>query len=330
MSIAVIGAGAWGTALANVWAMAGTDVTLVCRDEGMAETLRTGRENVRYLPGARLAETLSITSELDAVAAASVIAPVVPVQVMDAVLPDLKTLASDATTLVLCSKGIHRALNLSPIGIARQSGFDDDRIAVLSGPSFAADVVRNKPTAVTLAMETIENAEALCGQLSTSTLRLYAEDDTTGVELGGALKNVIALAVGMTRGLDLGASAEAALTTRGLVELTTLVVGEGGSAQTCHGLSGLGDLILTCSSSQSRNFAYGVALAQGEDLLNRPLAEGVHTAAMAADMARRQGIAAPIITAVDAVLRGDLAPAEAAQNLLSRPLKREHDKDTDT
>ncbi|EFL88136.1 NAD(P)H-dependent glycerol-3-phosphate dehydrogenase [Ahrensia sp. R2A130] len=322
MSIAVIGAGAWGTALAQGWAMEGKDVTLLARDEQAADAIRNAGENTRYLPGIPLSKDMAITGDPAALQGASIIAIVIPTQALRAVLNDVgKHIAADAT-LVLCAKGIERETLASPVDIVSET-LPGRAIAVLSGPSFAHDVARRLPTAVTLAAQDDEKADALCANLSTRNLRLYASTDLVGVELGGALKNVMAVAVGITRGLKLGASAEAALIARGFAEMTRLAVARGANAETLTGLSGLGDLVLTCGSSQSRNFAYGEALAKGEDLSDRPLAEGVHTARQAQQLARQTNVDAPIIDMVCAILNGDLDATDAVRQLLSRPLTRE-------
>ena len=202
-------------------------------------------------------------------------------------------------------------------------GAKKPNIAALSGPSFAADVARGLPTAVTVASDSITVSNLLASQLSSSRFRCYASSDLKGVELGGALKNVIAIAVGAVRGMGLGASAEAALIARGFAEMTRIATGLGAQAATLTGLSGLGDLVLTCSHTQSRNFAYGMALGRREPLDGRPLAEGAFTAAIAAKIAKSRNIDAPITVAVAQVLEQEITPQAAVSQLLERPIKSE-------
>jgi glycerol-3-phosphate dehydrogenase (NAD(P)+) len=237
-------------------------------------------------------------------------------------------LLADATPLgngvplVVCAKGIDRDTGLLPAQTLEKA-LPGRSIAALSGPSFAADIVRGKPTAVTLAASQMDAALQLSEQLSGPNLRVYASDDLTGVELGGALKNVIAVAVGACRGMELGASAEAALITRGFRELMRIATALGARNETLMGLSGLGDLVLTCSSPQSRNFSYGMKLGQGVSTEGLPLAEGAFTAGVAARIAREKGIDAPLTGMVAAMVEGRLTAGEAKQALLARPLKSE-------
>lgn len=320
--IAVIGAGAWGTALAQGWALEGKRITLLARNDAAANALKDSRENRRYLPGIPLSKRIAMTADPAALREASAIAVVIPTQALRSVLNEVGDDIPPDATLILCAKGIERKTLASPVEIVDEL-LPGRSIAVLSGPSFARDVARGLPTAVTLAAADGARADALCSTLSTGNLRLYASTDMIGAELGGALKNVMAVAVGITRGLKLGASAEAALIARGFAEMTRLAVARGAQAETLTGLSGLGDLVLTCSSPQSRNFAYGEALAKGEDLSARPLAEGVHTARQARQIARDASIDTPIIDMVCAILNGDLDAPDAVRHLLSRPLTRE-------
>ncbi|GAB4355009.1 MAG: NAD(P)H-dependent glycerol-3-phosphate dehydrogenase [Oricola sp.] len=321
--IAVLGAGAWGTALAASFARAGRDCTLWGRDAGTVAAINERKRNPRYLGDIALPDELAATTDLGAALdGAAVIVLAVPAQTLRAFLSGIVASAAPHAVFVSVAKGIDRQTGhtMSEIidGIAGR-----DRSAVLSGPSFATDVSAGLPTAVTVAAHDIATAKALAAILSSRTLRCYASDDLTGVELGGALKNVLAIAAGIVHGSKLGASAIAALTTRGFAELQRVAAALGARPETLAGLSGLGDLILTCTSEKSRNFAYGAALARGEDLAGRPLAEGVFTAAAAARLARDKGIDAPIIFAVDAILSGRISIDEAVDGLMSRPLKTE-------
>lgn len=323
--IAILGGGAWGTALAQAAAAAGHEAVLWARDAETVEAINGGHENPRYLPGVTLSPGVSATSDSDAalVGAAAALA-VIPAQALSGALAGLAGNWPKNLPVVLCAKGIERGSGRLMSAVAREA-LPGAPVAALSGPSFAADVARGLPTAVTIAAED----EALAGQvaalMSSPSLRCYSTDDLIGVELGGALKNVLAIAAGAVAGAGLGASAQAAMVTRGFVELRRIGTAFGARAETMMGLSGLGDLILSCGSTQSRNFAYGFALGRGEDLAGRPLAEGVATAGIAARLAGERGIEAPIIAAVAAILDGKATIGEAVGMLLSRPLRSETD-----
>jgi glycerol-3-phosphate dehydrogenase (NAD(P)+) len=224
--------------------------------------------------------------------------------------------------LVLCAKGIEHETGLLLSQIAGDV-LPDNPVAALSGPSFAADLARGLPTAVVIAAQDAELAASLAQSFSTERFRCYSTGDLVGVEIGGALKNVFAIAAGAVTGAGLGASAQAAMVTRGFVELRRIAQAFGAEPETVMGLSGLGDLLLTCSSAQSRNFAYGLALGRGESLSGRPLAEGVATAGIAAKIARERDIDAPIISAVAAILAGRITINEAVSALMTRPLRAE-------
>ncbi|MEM8795463.1 MAG: NAD(P)H-dependent glycerol-3-phosphate dehydrogenase [Pseudomonadota bacterium] len=320
--IAVIGGGAWGTALASVLARAGHRPILLMRDPTRASDMNASGENRKYLPGIKLPPEIHATALMSEIKSASNVLVVTPAQTLRDVLIKHSEFIGQETRLILCSKGIEQETGKRVSEIAAET-CPGRPLAILSGPSFADDVARGLPTAVTLAAETLDAAISLCETLSASHFRLYATDDIAGAELGGALKNVFALAVGMARGRGLGASAEAALITRGFAELQRLARHFGARPETLTGLSGLGDLILTCSSPQSRNFAYGFAVGEGRNLSGMKLAEGVHTAGIAADLARKEGIDAPIMSVVHAVLSDKLSVDDAIAGLLKRPLKAE-------
>ncbi|MBO0663655.1 NAD(P)-dependent glycerol-3-phosphate dehydrogenase [Jiella sp. MQZ9-1] len=322
-TIAVVGAGAWGTALASLYARGGAKISLLGRDPAIAAAINTAHENPRYLPGIDLPPSLRATIDpAEALTGCDLVLLVVPAQTIAATAAALAPhLPADAVP-VLCAKGIERETGrfMSELVAAALPGRP---IGVLSGPSFASDLARGLPTAVTVAAASETLADSLARALSTETFRCYASSDLRGVEAGGALKNVLALAAGIVVGRGLGASAQAALVTRGFVELRRLGEALGGRPETLMGLSGLGDLVLTCSSPQSRNFSYGAALGRGDDLARLKLAEGVFTAAIAARLARDSGTEAPIIATVAEVLSRNLTIDEAVQQLLARPLKRE-------
>lgn len=327
MKFAVLGSGAWGTALATMLAGGNQDghghsVLLWGRDPQVVATINRDLRNPTYLGDIALSPNLVATADLAEACRADIILCVTPAQTFGPLATDIKSHLSATTSVVLCAKGIDRNTGQLLHHLAGEV-LGQEKVAALSGPSFATDVARGLPTAVSLAATTMEKATELASQLSRSRFRIYATDDLVGVEIGGALKNVLALAVGIARGLQLGASAEAALIARGFAELSRVAIAQGASSDTLSGLSGLGDLVLSCSSPQSRNFSYGMALAAGEDLSNRPLAEGVHTADMALKMAQQHGTDVPIIAAIVDVLAGKILPHEAVQMLLQRPLKGE-------
>ncbi|WEX09964.1 NAD(P)H-dependent glycerol-3-phosphate dehydrogenase [Chelativorans sp. AA-79] len=322
-SIAVLGAGAWGTALALTMQRAGHNVTLWARDARLAHEISHAHVNSRYLPGIELDPRLAAVDEIAAaLAGANCVLAATPAQSLRAVLGTACAALKPDIPVVLCAKGIERETGRRMSEIAREI-LPENPQAALSGPSFAADLARGLPTAVTVAANDGALAAELAKKLSAPNLRCYSSDDLIGVEIGGALKNVLAIAAGATSGAGLGASAVAAITTRGFVELRRIGVAFGAKPETLMGLSGLGDLVLTCSSEQSRNFAYGLALGKGNNLDDLPLAEGVFTAGIAARIARERGLEAPIIDAVTGMLDGDLTVDAAMQQLLARPLRSE-------
>ena len=321
--ISVIGGGAWGTALAALEARAGRPTVLYGRDPQTVDAIRTTRRNEAYLPGIALPENLAVTADLaEALRGADLVLVVVPAQNLAALAPDLSRHLAPGTPVVLCAKGIERETGAFASAVLARH-LPAETLGVLSGPSFAADVARGLPTAVTIAASDAALADDLSRRLSTETFRGYAATDVLGVEAGGALKNILAIAAGVVSGSGLGASAGAAIVTRGFVELRRLGEALGARPETLMGLSGLGDLVLTCSGSQSRNFAYGAALGRGDDLTGLKLAEGVHSAGIAARLAEERGIDAPIIFTVAAILSGSMTVEAAVRDLLARPLKRE-------
>lgn len=323
MKIAVLGGGAWGTALATTALRAGHRCALWARDAEAVAAINARHENPRYLPGIALDPALAATADLDAALEGAACAlAVVPAQAMRGLLGDLAGRLAAGIPLVLCAKGIERGTGKLLSQLAAEL-LPRTPVAALSGPSFATDVAAGLPTAVTVAARDEARAAKLAALLSSPAFRCYSSADLTGVEVGGALKNVLAIAAGAVSGAGLGASAQAALVTRGFVELRRVGAALGAEPETLMGLSGLGDLILTCGSAQSRNFSYGQALGRGESLEGRPLAEGVATAGIAARIARENGVEAPIIAAVDALLAGTLTIADAVAALMARPLKSE-------
>ena len=322
--VAVLGAGAWGTALAAALARSDREVRLWGRDAAALAAIAREHRNDAYLPGIALPPLETTSDPVDAMEGAAAVLLVVPVAATDAVVAGIAVSVPQNTTIVCCSKGIDPERSETPSETVRRL-LPDRNVAVLSGPSFAHDVASGRPTAVTLAAPTLPRALKLVRALSGGGLRLYAHDDVRGVELGGALKNVMAIAVGAVRGLELGASAEAAVIARGFDELARVAVHEGARRETLNGLSGLGDLVLSCSSERSRNFAYGAALGRGEPTDALKLAEGVRTARTAAEVSRRNGLGCALIEGIDRLLRNELAPRALVEELLARPLKAEGD-----
>jgi len=317
--IAVVGAGAWGTALALAAHRAGRTVTLWGRNTA---DMAARRVNVAHLPGVNLPDSLRITDRIDDVVSADAILLATPAQTVREVATHLEAIRED-TPVVLCAKGLERGTAKRMTEVLAEA-LPPAAPAVLSGPSFAVDVARGLPTAVTIAATDLKLAMSLCQALGSVSFRPYAETDMLGVEIGGAFKNVLAIAAGIVAGREFGASASAAVIARGFAELRRLGEAQGALPETLMGLSGLGDLVLTCSSVQSRNFAYGHALGSGA-ALPPALAEGAATAPVARDLARRLGVPMPITEAVAAILDGTLSIDTAAEALMLRPLKREAD-----
>jgi glycerol-3-phosphate dehydrogenase (NAD(P)+) len=323
-TISVLGGGAWGTALALNAARVGRDVTLWEHDPANADSLEKKRES-RFLPGMRLEDSIKVTRDLAEAARNDAILLVVPAQVVRSVVTQLAPSLKERTPLIVCAKGIeHRTRKFMSEIIAECA--PNAVPAILSGPSFAADVARGLPTAVTLAAPDADTAAALAQAIGSATFRPYHSTDLRGVELGGAAKNVLAIAAGIVAGRALGASAAAALITRGFAELTRFGKAYGAKPETMMGLSGLGDLILTCSTPQSRNFSFGVALGKGEtpdDAGRGKLVEGAFTAPVLLEMARAKNVEMPIAAAVAAVLAKEMSVDEAIAALLARPIKAE-------
>jgi len=324
-SVAVLGAGAWGVALANIAAQGRARVAIWARDSAHADALARDRENRRHLPGLPLANAVAPTADLSCIRDARIVLAVVPAQAMRETSRAVRAHMADGAAFVICAKGIERDRRKFMSEVVAEE-LPQARVAVLSGPSFAADVCKGLPTAVTLAAEEESLAQHLCEELSTRMFRLYRSTDLRGVEIGGAAKNVLAIAAGMATGRALGASAHAALIARGFAELTRLGRALGARQETLMGLSGLGDLVLTCGSTQSRNFALGHALGQGDapkDASHGKLAEGAFTARVLVELAQAAGVEMPIAEAVDAILASRLGVDAAIEALLMRPLKAE-------
>ncbi|MGC8917377.1 MAG: NAD(P)H-dependent glycerol-3-phosphate dehydrogenase [Thermoanaerobaculum sp.] len=329
MRVAVIGGGSWGTALAIHCARAGHEVALWAREPEVVEGIRESRRNPFFLSDVTLPSGVSAFSDVaEASASAEAVFFVVPVQFAREVLRELRPCLGAETVLVSASKGIEVSTLARMDELVREElGLPPERFAVLSGPTFAREVAAGLPAAAVLAGASPRVLRALQEAFSNPSFRLYRSPDVVGVELAGALKNVVAIAAGMATGLGLGHNALAALMTRGLHEMARLGVKLGGLAETFRGLAGMGDLVLTCTGALSRNRAVGERLGRGEPLAQvvagREVAEGVPTAKAAAALARRHGVEMPITFAVEAILEEKLSPREAVTALMTRSLKEE-------
>jgi len=320
-SVAVIGAGAYGTALADVAARAGREVVLYARSPAAAEAMQASRGNPR-LPGAAIDDAVAVTSDLAQAARTDIVLLAVPSQQLRAALAAVAPLLAAGKPVVACAKGIEHGSRKFMTEVIAEIA-PDVLPAILSGPNFADDVAAGLPTAVTLACVDENVAIALVQALGSATFRPYHSTDVRGVEIGGAAKNVLAIAAGIVAGKQLGASALAALTTRGFSELLRLGIACGARAETISGLSGLGDLILSCSSAQSRNFSLGVALGRGEPPAAGKLAEGAFTAPVLIELAQANDVDMPVAQAVAAVLGGRASVDQVIEGLLTRPFKAE-------
>jgi glycerol-3-phosphate dehydrogenase (NAD(P)+) len=318
-AITVAGAGAFGTALAIALAKEGHQTYLWARNTAAAKDMQASRVNALYLADTRFPATLTADSDAEILNAAEIVLLAVPTQNLRPFLTAYSHQLADKTC-VLCCKGIEKETGLLPSRITSEI-LPDARIAVLTGPGFAQEIARGLPTALTLAAT--GECTKLQAQLSTQSLRLYLSTDPIGAQLGGALKNVIAIACGIAIGAGLGESARAALMTRGYAEMLRLAVDMGADPATLSGLSGLGDLALTCTSMQSRNYSLGHALGAGGSMATGTTFEGVATARATMILAQQRGIDMPLSRIVTAVLEGDLTIAEATKALLSRPLTSE-------
>lgn len=318
MSVAVLGAGAFGTALAITLAQNGP-VLLWARDPGQASAMAGTRENVRRLPGVVLPENISVTADLTRVLQAEPLLLALPMQEIGAFLQQHRA-AMSGKTLIACCKGIDLETGQGPSALIG-SICPTSRAAILTGPGFAADIARGLPTALTLACA--EDTGALQAALSTPTLRLYRTGDMAGAELGGALKNVYAIAAGTVIGAGLGDSARAALMTRSFAEMTRIATTLGARSETLSGLSGFGDLVLTCTSPQSRNFRLGEAIGAGRAVDPTITVEGIATAKALTRLAQKHAIDMPVARMVTALIENRIRVAQAVEVLLSRPLKEE-------
>lgn len=328
--IGVIGSGSWGTALAVHLAHTGHDVRLWARDGAVADAMASTRENQAYLPGIQLPPSLLPTADLAvALDDTQFVVLAVPSHGMRPIARAAAAHVPPGCSIVSAAKGLEEGSLLRMSQVVRQELADAGEIVVLSGPSFASELARNQPTAIVAAGESPAVVDAVMAHFRSPALRLYGSSDVTGVELGGSLKNIIAIAAGVVQGLGVGHNALAALITRGLVELSRVAVAEGAQPNTLAGLAGLGDLVLTCTGDLSRNRKVGIALAKGTPLKDilagmKMVAEGVRTTEAALALAAGHGIELPIAAAMSDVLAGRTDPQSAIRNLMGRKQKLEH------
>ncbi len=320
MSVSVLGSGAFGTALAISLAGNGP-VTLWSRSADQAKAMQDSRINKSRLPDVALPDAITVTPDIEAAAENNVLLVSVPMQQLRHALQEHAAVLA-GKTLVACCKGIELSSGLGPISVIRET-IPDARPALLTGPSFADDIARGLPTALTLACADADLLETLQSELTTANLRLYRTTDVIGAELGGALKNVIAIGCGAAIGAGLGDSARAALMTRGFAEMQRFALMRGARPETLMGLSGLGDLVLTCSSELSRNYRFGMCLGRNQPFDTATTVEGVATARAMADIAKAEGLDMPISATVADLSQGAYSVAQAIETLLNRPLKEE-------
>ena len=320
----VVGGGAWGTALAQLLAAEGAPVRLWAHEADVVAAINASHENPRFLPGLPLSSSLTATTDLADLASSDALLIVVPVPFLRAVLAQLP---ASAAPLILCSKGMEAGSFAFPVDMVR--ALDPARaVAVLSGPTFAHEVAAGQPTAITLASADLALAHALAAAIARPYFRPYVSDDVIGAEIGGAVKNILAIACGIVDGAGLGLNARAALIARGFAEMTRFGLARGARAETLAGLAGLGDLVLTCTSANSRNFALGQGLARGQSAAallaaRDSVAEGAHSAPVVAAAAAAQGIDMPIVAAVARLLGGAASVDVIVRDLLTRPLRAE-------
>jgi glycerol-3-phosphate dehydrogenase (NAD(P)+) len=325
--IAVIGAGSWGTTLAHLLSQKGYDVSLWVYEKDLADEMVKTRTNRLYLPGINLSENIMISHRINEVVNKTrYILNVVPAQYTRSVFREIPPYMSIGAIIISAAKGIERKTLMTPSSILKE--ITGHEVAVLSGPSFAKEVIKNLPTAVTLATENRDTGFLLQEIFNTSTFRVYTHNDILGVEIGGALKNVIAIASGVSDSLGLGYNARASLITRGLAEITRLGLAMGAEEKTFAGLSGLGDLVLTCTSALSRNYTLGIKLGQGmklKDILGQTISvvEGVATAESAFELSKKYNIEMPIVGQVYKIINEGKDPVFAVSDLMSRSLKSE-------
>lgn len=325
--IGVIGAGAWGTALSQALASSGRDVVMWARENEVVNSINNDRENALYLKGTTLNKNIMATNKLEQACDVDVILIVTPAQYIRSTLEEIKPYLEDGKPFIICSKGVEKETGYLMSEVAEEV-IPNGNIGILTGPTFASEVAKGLPCAVTIAMKNKDSGEMVIEALGSPTLRTYLTDDLVGTQIGGAVKNVIAIACGVIEGKRMGESARCALVTRGLTEIGRLAKAMGAQKETLMGMCGVGDLMLTASSMQSRNFSLGVALGEGkslDEILEDRIAvtEGVHTAKALRVMARDNAVDMPISKAVYELLYEDITIDDIIQKTLNRPLRRE-------
>ncbi len=335
LQIAVVGAGSWGTAIADLLASKGYRISLWVYEKEVKDQIKESRENKLFLPGHKLSANIKPSNDLAAVVSAkNVIVIVVPSHLMRTMTEKMSGFLSHGTVVVSASKGIEQKSHLTMSGVIKEnlSEVTEDQLAVLSGPSFAKEVVQKIPTSVTVACKSEDQATLVQHVFATPYFRVYTSDDIVGVELGGAVKNVIAIAAGMLDGLGLGLNTRAALMTRGMTEVRRLGLHLGANPRTFTGLAGFGDLVLTCTGNLSRNYTVGIKLGRGKKLQEildemHMVAEGVKTAKSVYNFSRKLKVEMPICHEIYRILYEDLSPQEAVHRLMTRALTPELDEE---
>lgn len=317
--VGVIGAGAWGTALAILANRAGSKVTLWTRNGQVVESIKARRENMQYLPEQIIDPAIEVTDSTDFIASCDMLIITIPAQSLRTVAISLSDSVPSQLPLILATKGIERG-SLMLMSEVMQNILPHNPLAILSGPNFAREAAAGLPTATTLALYQTAFADRITYALGGKLFRLYVNNDPIGTQIGGAVKNVLAIAAGIVEGRGLGENARAALITRGVVEIARLAKAKGGKEETLMSLAGIGDITLSCMSPKSRNYALGVNIGRGTMRVRGGLTEGVATAESVAQLARKLGVAMPISTAVHEVLSGHLEIGTAIERLLERPL----------
>ncbi|MEM8744782.1 MAG: NAD(P)H-dependent glycerol-3-phosphate dehydrogenase [Pseudomonadota bacterium] len=328
-TIGIVGAGAWGTALAQAVIKSGRDALLWAHEAETVDDINTAHENRTFLPGIALSAELKATADISEVAGQDALLMVVPAQHMRTIAGQLGGSLPDGRPVIICSKGIEQGSGKMMSAVLSET-LPRAALAVLSGPSFAAEVARGLPVALTLACEDENLGQSLAHAIGHATFRPYWSQDVIGAQIGGSIKNVLAIAAGIVMGKKLGSNAHAALTTRGYAEMVRFGAALGARAETLTGLSGLGDLILTCGSPQSRNMSLGIALGEGKTLeevlgARKSVSEGVYTASAVAEIAKDKDLDLPICAAVHAVVSGAVGVDRAIEELLARPIRAEHE-----
>lgn len=317
--VGVIGAGAWGTALAILANRAGSKATLWTRNNQVIDSIRGRRENAQYLPEQFIDPAIDVTDKTDFISDCDMLVVTIPAQSLRTVAISLSDTVPSHVPIIIATKGIERG-SLMLMSEVLQSILPYNPYAILSGPNFAREAAAGLPTATALALHQTQLTDKITFALGGKYFRLYMNEDPIGTQIAGAVKNVLAIAAGIVEGRGLGENARAALITRGVVEIARLARAKGGAEETLMGLSGLGDMLLTCTSNKSRNYALGVAIGRGGATRNAGLTEGVATAESVSQLARKLGVAMPIAFAVQDVLTGHIPVASAIERLLERPL----------